>query len=338
MAPRPRSRKHAGLPPNLYEDSGYYTYRHPETGKRYGLGRNKAQAVTQAVEANLHIQGAAVTLLDRITGKASRTVSDWCDQYGAHARMKYLRDGLGHHVLERLAPLHIAEWLDRWKDKPRMRQAMLSTAKVVLGAAIGAGWIKANPATDLTTPTPETMRERLTLAAYRAIYAKAEPILQRAMELALMAPGRRVNITTMQWSQIRDGHLWIEHAKGGLKVRVPLSMYLAAVGWTLGDVIGRCRTQTVSRYLLHHQRNVGRAKVGDKIRDKTIEALFREARDAAGICGKHPPTFHEIRSLAARLWHAQGVDVRVLLGHKTEAMSALYKDARGAEWVTVSGG
>ena len=50
-----------------------------------------------------------------------------------------------------------------------------------------------------------------------------------------------------------------------------------------------------------------------------------------------PPTFHEIRSLAARLWKAQGVDVRVLLGHKTEAMSMLYRDARGAEWVTVSG-
>lgn len=335
--PRSRLRKNVGLPPNLYEQRGYYTYRHPITKKIFGLGRNKAQAVTQAIQANLHLQGQAVTLLDRITGKANRTVADWCDQYGGHPRMKYLREGLGHYVLERLEPMQINEWLDsKWKEKLRMRQAMLSTAKIVFGAAIGKGWIKANPATDLTTPTPETKRSRLTLETYKAIYAKAEPILQRAMELALMTGARRINVIGLRWSQVKDGYLWIEHAKDGLKVRVPLSMYLAAAGWTLGDVIGRCRTSTISRYLLHHQKHAGRAKPGDKIRDKTIEQLFREAREAAGVTSNNPPTFHEIRSLAARLWKEQNVDVRVLLGHKTEAMSALYQDARGAEWITIS--
>ncbi|WP_334157888.1 tyrosine-type recombinase/integrase [Oryzomicrobium sp.] len=342
MAPRSRLRKNAGLPPNLYEQRGYHTYRHPVTKEIYGLGRDKARAVTQAIQANLHFQQQAVTLLDRITGATERTVADWCNEfeklYGKHVRMKYLRDGLGHSILSKLEPLEINNWLDaNWEEKPRMRQAMLSTAKVVFGAAIGKGWLKANPAADLTTAAPITKRARLTLDAFKAIYAKANPVLQHAMEIALMTGMRRTNVMNLQWSQVKEGYLWVEHAKKGLKVRVPLSMYLAAMKWTLGDVIGRCRTATVSRYLLHHQRHVGLAKPGDKIRDKTIEQLFREAREEAGINGQNPPTFHEIRSLAARLWKEQGIDVRVLLGHKTEAMSALYQDSRGAEWVTISG-
>lgn len=341
MAPRSRSPKNRDLAgiPNLYRDeAGYYTYRHPVTKECFGVGKNKAHAVTQAVQANLHFQKQHVTLLDRITGAAERTVNDWCDEYerlnGKHARMKYLRDGIGGMVLARLTPLDINTWLDRWKEKKRMRQAMLSAAKVVFGAAIGKGWIAGNPAGDLTTPAPKTMRERLTLKTFMAIYGAADPILQRAMEFAVMTCARRENVIKTQRHDIIDGHLHIEHIKDGLKVRYPLSLYLPAVEWTLGDVIGRCRSATVSRYLIHHMKHAGRAKPGDKYRDKTIEAMFRDARLKAGIDGANPPTFHEIRSLAIRLWDAAGFDAKRMAGHKTDQSNALYKDTRGAEWVT----
>ena len=84
MSPRTRARKNRDLSgiQNLYRDEdGYYTYRHPVTKVVYGLGKNKAKAVAQAVEANMHFQRQAPTLLDRILGVAERTVSDWCDQY-----------------------------------------------------------------------------------------------------------------------------------------------------------------------------------------------------------------------------------------------------------------
>ena len=108
------------------------------------------------------------------------------------------------------------------------------------------------------------------------------------------------------------------------------------MGWTLGGVIARCKSNVLSRYLIHHQRHAGRAKPGDKYRDKTIEQLFREARTAAGITGDNPPTFHEIRSLAIRLWDVAGYDAKKMAGHKTDQSSALYKDPRGAEWITIS--
>lgn len=340
MAPRPRSRKNAGLPPNLYEQRGYYTYRNPQTGEKIGIGRNKASAVTQAVEANLHFMGLAVSLLDKITGRASKTVKDWCDEHGTTARCIYIKRDLGDYVIANLTPLIIADWLKQWDTKIRMRQAMLSAIKIELNRAIGKGWITTNPADKLETPTPQTMRERLSLGAYKAIYAKADPWLQRAMEIALMTAIRRENVISAKWADIHDGHFHVEHVKGtkdnpAMKVRYPLDMYLPEMNWTLEEVLKRCRDSTVSQYLIHHPKSQGKAKAGDPIRDKTIEQLFRDAREDAGVDGEHPPTFHEIKSLAIRLWEAHGVNVKTMAGHKTDAMSALYKDTRGAEWVTV---
>jgi integrase len=48
--------------------------------------------------------------------------------------------------------------------------------------------------------------------------------------------------------------------------------------------------------------------------------------------GKTPPTFHEIRSLASRLYNKQGIDDQALLGHKSGSMTAAYRDVRGTEW------
>ncbi|RKT98633.1 integrase [Burkholderia sp. Nafp2/4-1b] len=42
------------------------------------------------------------------------------------------------------------------------------------------------------------------------------------------------------------------------------------------------------------------------------------------------PTFHQIRSLAKRLYDAQGnVDTKALLGHTTDEMSEMYANSRG---------
>lgn len=58
---------------------------------------------------------------------------------------------------------------------------------------------------------------------------------------------------------------------------------------------------------------------------------FAEARDEAGPACT-PSRFHEIRSLAARLYVEQGTDAQARLGHKSPDMTAVYRNARGAEW------
>lgn len=90
------------------------------------------------------------------------------------------------------------------------------------------------------------------------------------------------------------------------------------------------------RYVIHHARRHGNAPLGSKVHPDRLSHAFAEARLLAGIDGPNPPTWHEIRSLAKRLYKEQGnVDTKALLGHKTDRMSDLYADARGAEPIRV---
>lgn len=102
-----------------------------------------------------------------------------------------------------------------------------------------------------------------------------------------------------------------------------------------------CRDAVVSKHLVHHSRTVSRATPGMPIMLDTLSSAFSAARcraaKKAGISfGSSPPTFHEMRSLAARLHAAEGRDPQLLLGHKSAAMTALYRDSRGAEWIDVA--
>lgn len=342
MSPRPRSKVTKGLPTNLYVTRGtYYYWRHPNTGKDYGLGTDRSRAITEAVEANHSLdQVGKATLLERITGAAELTVSKWLDEYektSKSQRIKPLREGLGDFILAKLEPKQIATWLKRWDDKPRMRQAMLGEAKTCFNAAIGAGELKINPAAALTTATPVTKRERLTLDDYRKILGCADPLLARAMNLALLTGQRREDVCSLQFNQVKDGYLWVVQGKTGAKIRIPLTLTLKAVNLSFETAIATCRDNVLSKHLIHYSAiGNGMEVIGGKVEGRAITKRFKKARELAGIKGNNPPTFHEIRSLSGRLYRQQGIDVMTLLGHATKQMSDLYQDDRGAEWRTVA--
>jgi hypothetical protein len=93
---------------------------------------------------------------------------------------------------------------------------------------------------------------------------------------------------------------------------------------------------------------LGRAKPGTPVNPQRLSKVFKEARDLAGLTWPEfdedgrkqtPPSFHEIRSLAKRLYTDQGnVDTKALLGHRDDRTAAMYSDSRGAEWLTVKVG
>lgn len=73
----------------------------------------------------------------------------------------------------------------------------------------------------------------------------------------------------------------------------------------------------------------------------TLSSAFAEARDKAGAklgitFGRQPPSYHEQRSLAARLHESEGRDAQKLPGHRSASMTDLYRDSRGAEWIDVA--
>jgi enterobacteria phage integrase len=346
---------------------GYFSWVDPTTGKEYGLGRDKREAFAQAVQANLHVLGLREKrgLIDRVTGAGDTTFTKLADLVRAdfdkrlernkiakstvdsfRQRLRTIEAEWSGKKVEHITTKDVAEFIRSYEDagKERMAQAMRSFLLSVFNEAIAAGWISTNPVAVTKPVTVEVERSRLTLDDFLKIHAYAlghmPTRVARSMELALITGQRREDLRGIGPREVHDGRLWIVQGKGGNRVSIPLDIRLQVVNWSLAEVIGRCRDNVLSRYFLHHSAIAGRAKPGDPIRIQTISGEFAEARDKSGVIGsegKTPPTFHEIRSLAARLWTDERGEAfaKALLGHKSSEMAALYRDKRGDEWISV---
>lgn len=205
------------------------------------------------------------------------------------------------------------------------------------------GWLPLNPAKETESPKTTTARSRLSLEQFLKIRDHAGEFLPRAMNLALVTGQDRSTIAAMMKSHVKDGRLICQRIKTNDKnppVAIPLAIRLDVLGLSLQDIL-RERQPILSRYLVHHVVNYPAVPAGSKVAPDRISAAFLEARRAAEIPdvmpdGKLAPTFHEIRSLAKRLYEKQGdVDTKQLLGHATEAMSKLYEDARDMQPIEV---
>jgi len=362
---RRRSARTRSLPPNLYERNGYFSWRDPRNGKEHGLGRNRREALTQAIEANHKIEGATErrSLVERLDAGPESSVSAYCDLYEAAAVARHAAGKLSQHSLytvkqrtrdvrarwgdrrlDAVSTRDVADFLNQWvsQGKLRMAQAVRAHLKDLFSAAIASGWVQANPVSVTKVEAADIRRARLTLEEFLAIHAVAvrdhSPWLAQAMELALVTGQRREDVVNLGPRNVWDGRLWVVQGKTKTKISIPLELRLKAVGWSVGEVIARCRDAVPSGHFIHHSRPSGRAKPGDRVQGQSLALGFADARDQAGLAwskGVTPPSFHEMRSLAARLYTGQGTDAQSLLGHKSPQMTARYRDSRGAEWVEV---
>lgn len=281
---------------------------------------------------------------------------------------------LGSRPLHEIGVPDVAKILKEYTDqgKGRYAQSLRSTLADIWREAQQEGLLPADhpsPATITRRPDARVRRARLTLDAFRAIQEAAEGIgkgrgawLPNSVLLALVTAQRREDLAIAQFRRgrdwlpawealqegrphpihpypyIADGYLWIVQQKTGALVKIPLALRLEAMDLSVGEAVERCRSSVASRYLLHHTAPFGNAPRGAAIHKDTISRGFRDAREESGLewPGKTPPTYHEIRSLAERLYKAQGVNTQALLGHKHARMTEVYADPRQAEWGTVS--
>lgn len=367
MAPRPRKAGSKDLPPNLYQKKDarngvtYYSYRDPVTGRMFGLGKDKQQAIREANAAN-QAEALRAPLVDRVAAEPARKplmFGDWLDEYekayaerglsdssirNARMRLKRLRAQFGKKDIRDISTIDVAGYLsDMAKEgKAQMSRAMRSLLRDVFMEAMAAGWTEKNPVEVTKAARVKIKRERLTLEVWRLIYEEAKhEWLKRAMELAVITGQRREDIASMLFKDEQDGHLLVVQSKTGTRLRISTAVRLEAIGLDLATVIKSCRDKVLSRHLVHHKNSVGLAKAGQPIMLDTLTKAFAEARDAAAArhgleFGASPPTFHEMRSLAARLHAEEGRDPQRLLGHRSAKMTDLYRDSRGAEWIDVA--
>lgn len=253
-----------------------------------------------------------------------------------HSGMLYLKD---------ITALEIAEIIDDVKSQghSRMAQVVRMVLIDVFKEAQHAGHVPPgyNPAAATKQPRLRVKRQRLSLEEWQKIFEIADArhrYMGNAMLLAIVTGQRLGDISRMKFSDIWDDHLHVVQEKTGTKIAIPLALRCDAIGWSLKEVVARCRDYAVSPWLVHFFRSTSQAERGAQVKARTLTLNFSMARDAAKIDWGDgtPATFHEQRSLAERLYEKQGVDTQKLLGHKSVQQTAKYHDDRGKGWMVIA--
>lgn len=349
-----RQRKDPRLPCGLRERDGYYSYVNPVDGREYGLGRNKRDSIAQAIEANAALRKAP-SLLDRITG-ADVTWAAWCDTYEellakrerSANTMRTHRSQLNRmrrsfkpdRAVKNISTREISEVLDAIEDegKARAAQAFRSFLSNSFNRMIAKGIRADNPVKVTDKIEVKVKRSRLSLETFLRVYRQTEITwLRNAMALALVSAQDRDSCHHAKFSDFRDGHWWNQRSKTGARMMIPIDLRLEAFGMSLDDVMRQCRaTCIVSKHLVHQTERAKGARLGTPMHVDMITRVFSSEIEKLGLDWGHrtAPTFHEIRSLAGRLYKEQGLDPQALFGHRDPRTTAVYTDGRG-EWVKV---
>jgi integrase len=356
MAPRQRKDINRGLPDHTRCRGGYYSWRHPETREEFGLGRDRTAAIKEAIRANALIASKTPSLVERITG-AVMTWGRWCDEFEkilaererkpntarAHAGyMKRLRSCFDERrAAKSITTADCSKAVEALKAKGRHRTAQAFRSFLIdcFDRMIAKGERTDNPARVLDEVKVKVKRARLTLEAFMALYRTTSIVwLRNAMALAIVGGQDRDSCRNARFTDFRDGGWWNERSKTGARVFLPLEIRLDCFGMSLADVLKQCRsTGIVSHYLIHQTQRIRGATLGKPLHVDMITRVFSWELKKLGLDwgGKNPPSFHEIRSLAARLHKAQGnINPQELLSHKDPRTTAIYTDGRG-EWVKV---
>lgn len=361
MNARRRDPKRKGFPDNLYmKADGYFWYRNPQSGKTKGLGRDRATAFREARNANAALAAMQPSsLVDWVKGTPSHSLADWVKEYEkiwterekpakstASAVKRYIKHiaaaDFAWMQMSDITAQHISGFIDGIKSKS-IAINMRSRLSDIFRTAATKGLISQNPVTITYTPDYKVMRDRLSIEQFKAIRDEAPDWLRNAMNLALLTAQRREDLTNIMFADAKDGFLHVIQGKSGgmTKLRIDTRIRLEAVGMSIEDVIKQCRDNVVSKYLIHHSKTQATHKAGDKLTPQGLTNAFAAARDKAKIEigeGRTPPSFHEIRSLAERLYKTEygATFAQSMLGHKNAKTTAIYDDLRGSAWQEIS--
>lgn len=357
MAPRRRKDINRPLRPGMRVRAGYYSWTSPETGREFGLGHDRQKAIKEVLAAEAHIAAKRVSLVERISG-AANSWSEWCDEFEKilnerdskpntkrtrKSQLKRLRSIFPNDkAAGRIDTRDCDQAIEALKKagKHRTAQAFRSFLIDSFDRMIAKGWRKDNPARVLDEVRVKVKRARLTLEVFQRLYKATSVVwLRNAMALAIVSGQPRECVAAARFTDIHDGAWWNERGKTGARITIPLELRLNAFGMSLEDVVKQCRsTSILSKHLVHQTQRAKGARLGKAMHVDMITRVFRSELLKLDIKwqGKEPPTFHEIRSLAERLYNDQGnVNTQDLLGHKQAKTTSIYHDSRG-EWVKVS--
>jgi len=376
MSPRPRKRGSKDLPTNLYANKKggnlYYSYRHPQSGERSGMGADKVRAVDAAKQLNQLLMQEN-NLVEKVL-KSEDTFAAYLEYYrdkvlparrlkGFELSPSFMKEAvrrcnvfikeLGQISFSSMTQQDISDYLKNCSTAEVFNSHKSLLTQIFKQAISDGRQIKNFPALILRADTEHTKRDRLSLDEYKAIYKYADASIRNAMELSLNAIQRRTDIKNWRFDYDRgDGYIYLiqsktrKHGKAAY-LRIPDELPVShseSGAHTLVELINKCRDKQVCPYVIHKipkRRGMIMANEKEHVMQLTGDQLskgFAKARGLAGvgINSKHPPTFHELLGLGEFLRQQQGwtiKQIQTLRGHSSEKMTQHYLD--GHEWTTV---
>lgn len=350
----------------------YYQYKHPVSGKFVGFGTDKSKAVQAAKHVNdITRQDADLlkTTQDALRSKDSlgSYLCHFRDVILPAKRVKgeplssttlreyrrvlnVLIEKIGTLQFNKITQRDLALYLNSTSSNEvynKHRQMLV----MVFRHAVSDEKIAGNLAEKIIKRDSEkTKRSPLTLEMYQAIYDQARPAIRNAMELSLNVMHRRADIQRWRFDSRTesDGDMVYrtivqKTRKHGNEayIEIPASLpaaFSAAGARTLYELVENCRDDSLCPFLVH-ERPKRRKLSAEKehmlqLSVKQISDGFAEAREAAGIAMKNPPTFHELIALGQSLRAEQGwdlTDIQKLRGHKKLSTTKIYQD-RHFKW------
>ncbi|ASX25972.1 integrase [Candidatus Hamiltonella defensa (Bemisia tabaci)] len=303
-------------------------------------------AINEAISANRQIFDAPVSLNDRINEVKTLSMTEWIEQFTQklqqrglrpntlrdyRVRLKTINNTFGDKEIKKVTTKEIAEFLNSYTE-----QGKTATAKLIRGVlidlfngAIAEGHLDNNPVVPTKNPRVQIQRARLSLKEFYAIRECADPrrpSVRLGMDLAVLTGQRVGDIQRMQWQDIHDGKWWLQQEKTGMKLAIPLTLSLGAIQETFEGILNQCREQIGGeKYVFMKNKKNNPMSI-------RLSLGFSELREKSGLKWEgSPPSFHEIRSLSARLHSEErGKEfAQKLLGHKSANMTNKYRDSRG---------
>lgn len=230
----------------------------------------------------------------------------------------------------------ISDFLLSIENEGKMTTAKLIRSLLVdiFNEAIASGIVENNPATITRQAKTKVKSSRLSIEIFNIILDKTKghpKWVRDSMLIALLTAQRVSDISEMKFSHIVDGYLRIEQKKTRSKVAIPLDITCHFNNLDLKSIIDDCKKLSNSDYILSDDK-------GKKISPSRISKKFSHIRDSLNLTWEgEPASFHEIRSLAARIYSKEFNSdfAQRILGHKSASMTDKYRDTRGSEWVLV---